>query len=62
MIIAKVYKTTTPQFFQVLKAGRVKFDPRDGWVLLAVPIGNPKDLQWVHQSDVFFDWIRNFNF
>ena len=65
MYVAKVITKKGEQFFEVLNIGTVQFDRRDGWVLLASPIGarRPKqELTWVHPEDVKFEWVLKFNF
>jgi len=66
MLIAKIIESPRKiSFREVMRIGRVQFDPRDGWVLLRSPLGErPRKLeyQWMHPSDVKFEWVRKFRF
>lgn len=63
MLIAKTTeKHGEPRYREVLKVGRVLFDPRDGWVLLAELEARKGSLQWLHPDDVRFEWVREFRF
>ncbi len=66
VIVAKVERQPgKPEFYEVLAAGPVNFDPRPGWVLLSTPIGarpRRQTLAWMHPADVPFAWIRPFRF
>lgn len=50
---------------ELLKAGRVQFDPRPDWLLTSQDIGKRgrarHDMTWVHSSDVHVDWVREFS-
>jgi hypothetical protein len=61
MLVARL--TAKQSLWQVLKVGTVAFDPRPGWLLLAIPIGGkPIDMVWIHPDTTRIDWIRAFNF
>lgn len=66
MLIAKVIDRKGLEIFaEVLKAGRVLFDDRDGWVLLSFPLDAPprrRDIGWMHPADSMFVWVREFRF
>lgn len=66
MLIAKTTeRRAEPHYREVLRVGRVQFDDRDGWVLLSEPPGarpRKRVLQWMHPSDVRFEWVREFRF
>lgn len=59
-----VIKLRNGQFAQLVKVGRVLFDPRPGWLLLGTPIGARKnfDIRWIHPDDHPVEWVRSFNF
>jgi len=53
------------RFCEVLKTGAVQFDPRPGWLLLAIPPGGrprKQELHWVHASDWRIAGDRQFRF
>jgi hypothetical protein len=64
MFIAKYFDTKgEPVFAEVVRIGRVQFDPRPGWVLLATPLHikeHKRDRRWV-EPGFRFEWIRQFN-
>lgn len=66
VLVAKVQRRPgEPEFWEVLAAGDVKFDPRPGWVLLSKPIGarpRQRELVWMHPADCPFVWVRLFRF
>ena len=49
---------------ELLKAGKVKFDPRPDWLLTSVDIGKRgrarHDMTWIHSDDVHVEWVREF--
>ena len=51
---------------ELLKAGKVLFDPRPNWLLTSVDIGKRgrarHDMTWVHSDDVNVEWVREFSF
>ena len=50
---------------ELLKAGRVQFDPRPNWLLTSVDIGKRgrarHDMTWIHSDDVKVEWVREFS-
>lgn len=64
MKIAKVIdRKGRDMFAEVVKVGRVLFDPRPGWVLLSYPLDvrpRKRDVQWMHPADILFVWVREF--
>lgn len=66
MLIAKYIDAKGKESFaEVRKVGRVLFDPRDGWILLSLPLdipGRKREVEWIHPADTRIEWIRPFRF
>jgi hypothetical protein len=66
MLIAKIIDRKGFEIFaEVLKAGQVLFDDRNGWILLSFPLDVPprrRDICWMHPADYMFVWVRQFCF
>jgi hypothetical protein len=66
VLVAKVIDAKRREIFaQVVMVVRVRFDNRDGWVLLAGPLDLPahrRELSWMHPDDSMFVWVRRFRF
>jgi len=62
MLIAKILDGKKTKFFEVVKVGRVKFDPRPGWVFTREidKITRRCDVAWFHPDDTPFVWVRDF--
>lgn len=66
MLIAKVFVSghgRDAKFLEVLKVGRVKFDPRPGWVFTREvdKITRRAEVFWFHPADTKFEWVREFS-